>query len=1074
MRNFRFVNNVTGWLVFMVAAVTYLMTMESTASLWDCGEFIASAYKLEVGHPPGAPIFMIMGRFFTLFAGNDVTKVALMANALSALASAFTILFLFWSVTHLARRVILTDDTKYSNQNIALVMAAGVVGAMAYAFSDTFWFSAVEAEVYATSSLFTAVVFWAILRWEESFGDEHADKWLLLIAYLMGVSLGVHLLNLLVIPAITFVYYFRVYKFSWKGFATSIAISLAILTVIMYGIIPGVLAVASKFELFFINTVGLPFNTGVLIHVILLAFFIIMAVRLSMSDTGRLRLAVFGGVTVLLSGLWVISASAFLNIIVLAAAVYLVWIAARNHRVVLNTALTSLLVILIGYSSFAIILIRSSANPPMNENHPEHVFNLIYYLNREQYGQRPLFYGQYFNAPVLEYETTKKPTYNRVGDKYVITNRNFERVYDKRFMTILPRMWSEQSDHIDVYREWGKVEGVAVQVTDPSTREKRIERRPKFSENLRFMLSYQVGFMYFRYFMWNFSGRQNDEQSYGGAVSGNWITGIDFLDRARVGSVKDMPDEMKNDPSRNRYFLLPLLLGIAGLIWHLNRDVRNWWIVMLLFILTGIAIVIYLNQYPNQPRERDYAYAGSFYAFAIWIGLGVLYVNELLSKVLGNKLSVPLSAIVCIMAVPVLMASENWHDHDRSGRYLTTDVASNYLNSCAPNAILFTNGDNDTFPLWYAQEVEGIRTDVRICNLMLFNTDWYIDQMKNKAYESEPMSLSLPRAKYYDGINNQLFIVERIREPVEVGQIIDFIRSEDRNSKISVSPTEMFDFIPARTIRIPVDREKVLANGTVRPEDADLIVPWIDITLKGNSILKSQMMVLDFLAQNNWDRPVYFVSGYHNDALGLEEYFQLEGLAYRLVPIRSHNRSWLDYGRIDSEILHDNLVNKFSWRGAADPDVYLDFYHSRTILVIKARYNFARLARALVAEGNREQAVEVLDHCLRVLPFSRIPHDLFSPDLVSAYLAAGAGDKALSVADEAADFFFGRIGYYLGQHPNIVYSAEYEIQTSMQYVSRIAEALMANGYEERGEALNSRIEEYYAEFLVIREGYRTR
>ena len=1070
MKNFRLINNITGWAVFAVAAVTYLMTMESTASLWDCGEFIASAYKMEVGHPPGAPIFMIMGRFFTLFAGNDVTRVALMANALSALASAFTILFLFWSVTHLARRIFLSDENDFTTANIIAVMGAGAVGALAYTFSDTFWFSAVEAEVYATSSLFTAIVFWAGLRWEESYGDEHADKWLILIAYLMGLSLGVHLLNLLVIPAITFIYYFRKFPFTWKGFALTTTVSLVILVLIMYGIIPGVLEVSSRFELLFVNSIGLPFHTGVLVHVILLAFFVVIAVRATMLKVSRERLTAITMTAIFLSGMWLLSDSIIINIAILAAIGLLVWISAQSRRDLLNTALTSLLVILIGYSSFAIILIRSSANPPMDENNPEHIFNLIYYLNREQYGQRPLLYGQYYNAPVLDYKTDGKPTYNPIGDRYEITHRSITSIYDDRFKTIFPRMWSNSPDHIQRYIEWGQVQGVPVQITDPSTGERKVERIPRFSENLRFMFSYQTGFMYFRYFMWNFAGRQNDVQSQGGSVNGNWISGIDFLDRIRVGTVKGMPEEMKNDPSRNQYYLLPLLLGMLGFIFHLNRDVRNWWIVSLLFILTGLAIIIYLNQYPNQPRERDYAYAGSFYAFAIWIGLGVLFLYDLLSKVLNRTVAATL-AVACSLAVPVVMGVENWDDHDRSGRYLTTDVASNYLNSCAPNAILFTNGDNDTFPLWYAQEVEGIRTDVRVCNLMLLNTDWYIDQMKMKVYESDPLPLTLPAEKYFEGVNNQVYIVERYKEPAEAKMVIDFVRSNDQASKIRISPTEEIDYIPTRTIRIPVDREKVIANGTVRPEDADLVVPYIDIILTGHAILKSQLMLIDLLAHNEWDRPVYFVSGYHNDAMGLEEYMQLEGIAYRLVPIRSHNRSWLDYGRVDTGILYENMMNRFKWRGASDPDVYLDYFHKRTLTVIKARYNYARLATELAAEGKMEKAVRVLDHCLSELPFTNLPHDLYTSDLVSACFAAGMTEKAVELAEEGADYFFRRIEYFLSQSPGFVYSAEYEIQIAMQYVSKIADSLMANGHEEWGSDMNERLESLYSSFMIQRRAY---
>ena len=1068
MKRFRLFDTISGWAVFAIAAFTYLMTIEPTASLWDCGEFISSAYKLEVGHPPGAPVYMVLGRFFSLFAGGDETRAAAMINSMSALASAFTIMFLFWSITHIARRIIMKEEDHFSTSNIIVVISAGVVGALAYAFSDTFWFSAVEGEVYATSSLFTALVFWAILKWENSSDEKYADRWLILIAYLMGLSIGVHLLNLLVIPAIAFVYYFRKYPFSLRGFAITIAFSLLLVMLIMYGIIPGILAVSAKFELLFVNVVGMPFNSGVLIHILLLAALMILAVRYTLMNEGRIKLAVISISAIFLTGIWAMSDSAFFNVLILISIAGLVWSAAGKSRVLLNTLLTSLLVILIGYSSFAIILIRSSANPPMNENNPSNIFSLTYYLNREQYGQRPLISGQYYNAPVLKYETIDKPTYNKVGDKYVITKRDFKRVYDERFITLFPRMWSDAPDHVSVYKEWGRVEGVPVVVTDPSTNERRSERKPTFSENLRFAVSYQVGLMYLRYFMWNFVGRQNDVQSYGGAVNGNWISGIEFIDRYNVGTSTNLPDEMKNNPSRNKYYFLPLLLGLIGLFYMLNRDVRNWWIVMLLFVMTGLAIVVYLNQYPNQPRERDYAYAGSFYAWSIWIGIGVLFVYELLGGLISKRIAAPLTALLCI-SVPVIMASENWDDHDRSGRYLTTDVASNYLNSCAPNAILFTNGDNDTFPLWYAQETEGVRTDIRVCNLMLFNTDWYIEQMKTKAYESEPMPLSLPISKYYDGVNGQVFVIEMVKDTVDIKRVIDFVKSDSEVSKYTFASGEKVDFIPARTIRIPVNRAKVLANGTVRQEDADKIVPYIDITLKGSSIMKSQLMVLDFLAQNDWERPVYFVAGYHNDAMGLEEYFQLEGVAFRLVPIKSHNKNWLDYGRINTAILYENMVNKFQWRGANDPDVYIDYYHNRTITVLKARYNYARLATALVEEGENEKALKALDHCLDQLPFSKIPHDLFSSDIVGAYFAAGNKEKGRTIALEAAEIFLGRAEYWNSQLPAIVYSADYDIQTSLQYASRMSNILGTNGFKEESDELNSRIERIYSEFVVRRQ-----
>ncbi len=1065
MKNYKLINNITGWSVFTVAAITYLMTIEPTASLWDCGEFIASGFKLEVGHPPGNPVFMVLDRFFTLFAGGNASKVAAWANSMSALASAFTILFLFWTITHLAKKILLRDESHSTTARIIAVMAAGVVGAVAYTFSDSFWFSAVEGEVYATSSFFTAIVFWAILKWEDVAEERHADKWLILIAFLMGLSIGVHLLNLLTLPGIVLVYYFKKFEFSWKGFLFSLAVSITLLALLMWGIMPGVVTISSKFDLFFVNTLHLPANSGMIFHMIILAVLFVFAVRASFTSSKSHKNAILAIAALFFTGIWVVSGSAVFNILVMITVGGIAWFLAEKNRTALNALLTAIMVILIGYSANAIIVIRASANTPLNENNPSNPFNLLYFLNREQYGERPLFRGPYYNAPVIDY-VNGKPKYALEKGKYIITSYNLERVYDPRFITLFPRMWSDQSDHQEVYEQWGRVKGTPIQVTDQSG-EKKIVRKPTFGENLRFMFSYQYGYMYFRYFMWNFAGKQNDTQGTGGVVNGNWITGIKFLDEPRVGTMSDLPPDMKNDPSRNRYFLLPFLLGFAGLFYQFNRDNRNWGIILILFVMTGIAIVFYLNQYPNQPRERDYAYAGSFYFFSVWIGLGVLALFEGLSRLTSEKIAAPVAGLLCFLAVPVLMGSEDWTDHDRSGRYLTRDVAFDYLNSCAPDAILFTNGDNDTFPLWYAQEVEGKRVDVRVCNLMLLNTDWYIDQMKRRVNESAPLPITLPVKKYYDGVNNQVFIVEKTKDPVDISTIIDWVNSDNKGTKVQVSSTEILDIIPSRTIRIPVDAAKVIASGTVDRKDSAKIVPYIDIKLKGNSILKSQLMVLDILAHNKWERPIYFVTGYHNDALGLEEYFQLEGLAYRLVPIKSQNKSWIDYGRINTDILYENMIKKFVWGGANAKNVNLDYNHKRTIIVIKARLNYARLAKALAAEGKNEKAVGVLDFCMNALPIEKTSYDPYVPDLIEAYFAAGATDKAVEMTNALCDFYYGHLTYYLKQNQYIVNSAEYEIQSAIQYTSRVASACTAYGKPELGEEINKKLEDYYKEYVKI-------
>ncbi len=1064
MNKYRSINNITGWVIFAIAAFTYLMTIEPTASLWDCGEFIASSYKMEIGHPPGNPVFMVMARFFTLFAGTNVTKVSAMVNSMSALASAFTILFLFWTITHLAKKIIIGNDEENTTGRIIAVMAAGAVGALAYTFSDSFWFSAVEGEVYASSSFFTAIVFWAILKWENVADEKYGDRWLILIAFLMGLSIGVHLLNLLTLPAIVLVFYFRKYDFTWKGFLVSLGISMMMLALLMYGIMPGLVSISTKLDLFFVNSLGLPPNSGMIFHFILLVAAFVMAVRMTLSENNEIKTFVYASAALFLSGIWVISGSAFLNILMLAVVAGFTWYMASGKKAALNTILTGVMVILIGFSSNAIVVIRASAHTPLNENQPEHPFSLQYFLNREQYGERPLFRGPYFNAPIIDYKDGKAK-YSLENGKYKVTAHNLETIHDPRFMTLFPRMWSDQSDHEQIYQEWGRIKGIPITVTDRSG-EKQIIKKPKFSENLRFMFSYQFGYMYFRYFLWNFAGKQNDTQGTGGAINGNWISGLKFLDEPRTGT-SDLPPGMKEDTSRNKYYLLPLLLGIVGLFYQLNRDYRNWWVILLLFLMTGVAIVFYLNQYPNQPRERDYAYAGSFYFFAVWIGLGVLALFEALSKIAAEKIAAPAAGVLCIAAVPVIMASENWDDHDRSGRYLARDVAFNYLNSCAPDAILFTNGDNDTFPLWYAQEVEGMRTDVRVCNLMLLNTDWYINQMKWKTNKSDPLPVTLPPQKYYDGVNNQVFIIEKTKDPVDISTIIDFVESDNKATKVQVSPTEILDIIPSKTIRIPVDREKVLANGTVRPEDADKIVPYIDIKLKGNSILKSQLIVLDILAHNNWERPIYYVTGYHNDALGLEEYFQYEGLAYRLVPIRSQNRSWVDYGRIYTDILYDNVMNKFVWGGANNPGVNLDYNHIRTLMVVKARLSYARLAKELAAEGKNEKAAEVVDRCLKDLPPDRVPYDPYFTDLIDACFQAGSAEKAEKLVRGLSEYYFGRLDYFLKQNPYVVSSAEYEIQSAIQYTSKAAALCLANGKEETGKELQAKVEEYYNRYNAL-------
>ncbi len=1004
MKNFRRINIILGWVIFAISALVYLLTTEPTVSLWDCGEFISSAFKLQVGHPPGAPLFMILARTFSLFAGTHHDKVALMVNSSSALASALTVMFLYWTIVHLAMKLVQNRTSLPSFTDLFIVIGSGAVGALAYTFTDSFWFSAVEGEVYASSSLFTAVVFWAMLKWENEADEKYSNRWLILIAYLMGLSIGVHLLNLLAIPAIGMIYYFRKFKATTRGVIAALTISLLLLASIMYIVIPGVVWLASRFELIFVNGFGMPYNSGVLIYCILLV----------------------GGLC------------------------YGLWKTYQRKNYTFNTILLAFTVILIGYSCYAMIVIRSSANPPLDENNPDNVFSLQYYLNREQYGDRPLVYGQYFNARPVGIEEGKS-TYSKLDGKYKVTNHKLSYKFDPKYTTIFPRMYSSDNDHVNAYIDWGHLKESRLYqprqdaqgniVHDENGKVVYDHSSPKsapgFSNNLLFFFTYQLGHMYFRYFMWNFVGRQNDIQGMGDPLSGNWISGIRPIDQALIGSERFLPPEDAHAKSRNTYFFLPLLLGLFGLVFHFQRDIRNFWVVMLLFLLTGIAIVVYLNQTPLQPRERDYAYAGSFYAFAVWIGLGVLALFDSLGEKLRKGYMAVGLTVVCLALVPGIMASQNWDDHDSSGRYTARDIAADYLNTCAPDAILFTNGDNDTFPLWYAQEVEGIRTDVRVVNLMLLNMDWYIDQMKRKAYESEPLPVTMNTNQYRNGTRDYLFVQERTKITSPIKDILDFVLSDLPEAKISSSSGEKFNFVPTRNFSMPVDSALVLANGTVRPEDRDKIVKAVEWKFSRNSMGKSELAVLDILAHNNWKRPVYYASLGHEGTLGLEDYMQLEGFAYRLVPIFTHSNGRYEAGRIDTEKLYDNLMNKFSYGNMDDPDVYLDDFHVRTTSIVRMRIRFIQLATQLIQKGDTARANRVLDRCIELMPDSKIPYDHTIIQLANAYYQCNQFDKANALVKTLTEKCNGKLTYYLDQKPSFISSVNDQIIYNFQILQNM-------------------------------------
>jgi len=963
IKRYQLLNNIGGWFAFAIALVVYTLTVEPTASFWDCGEFISSSYKLEVGHPPGAPLFMVIARFFSLFAGNDVTNVARMINMVSVISSAFTILFLFWTITHLAKKIVGNGSDLSAGQTIT-VLGSALVGSLAYTFSDTFWFSAVEGEVYATSSLFTAVVFWAILKWENSADQKYSSRWLILIAYLMGLSIGVHLLNLLAIPAIVFVYYFKRYKPTRNGIIIASFVSIILLGGIMYVIIPWVVKLASWFELAFVNGIGLPYNSGIIVYLIILA----------------------GGL------------------------VYGIWYTSRKGKVVLNTILLGVTVIIIGYSSFLLILIRSQADPPMDQNNPENLFSLQYYLNREQYGARPLIRGQYYSAPLIDIEDGKN-TYTKIDERYEVTNKDLKYVYDSRFITLFPRMYSRDPVHVRDYEYWGEIEGTRIPMRTGGGSTQELVK-PSFGENLRFFFRYQMGHMYLRYFMWNFAGRQNDIQGHGGPIYGNWISGIGFLDEARLDKQDILPEHFKNNRARNTYFLLPLILGLLG-VYHLyKRERKSFWVILLLFFFTGIAIVLYLNQTPHQPRERDYAYAGSFYAFSIWIGLGVAAIYHLLSKKIPPIIGALIGTTVCLVLVPLLMAVENWDDHDRSGRYTARDFGANYLYSCAPNAILFTNGDNDTFPLWYAQEVEGIRTDVRVVNLSYLGADWYADQMKRKAYESDPIPIALEKDQYIQGTRDIVLVVDRIKDYYDLKELMDFVANDDPRTKMR-SPygrNEMENFLPTNKFKLVIDSAEVVRTNTVPERSADKIVSEMKWQYGDDIVYKNHLLFLDMLANNNWERPVYIAITVPRDHyMGLENYFQVEGMAYRIVPVEA-GESDLSLGRIETDIMYDNMMNKFKWGNAPDPDVYLNENNRR--MLSNLRNSFGRLGRALIEEGKLDSARLALDYCLEIVPPERVPFNFWAVALAEGYYRLNDTIKANQIVEQLGTVFEEELTYY--------------------------------------------------------------
>ncbi len=1029
MKRFKLVDNILGWLAFLIAAFVYCSTIEPTASFWDCPEFITTGYKLEIGHPPGAPFFMLTANLFSHFA-SDPSQVAFMVNTMSALLSATCIMFLFWTITHLTRKLILKDWQDLTPGKLIAIEGSGLVGALIYTFSDTFWFSAVEGEVYAYSSAFTAIVFWLILKWEDHADEPHSDRWLVLITYMTGLSIGVHLLNLLCVPAIVLVFYYRKFpNADLKGSLIALVLSFVLVAAILYGVVPGIIKVGGWFELFFVNTLGCPFNTGEIIYILLLVGIVIWAIYESYTDKSFKRSNLSFVLSVGMLGVPFVGfgIKAFvIGVVILAILWFVISRKTGNKPLVSqrikNTTLLCMLMLMIGYSSYAIIVIRSSANPPMDQNSPEDIFTLGSYLSRDQYGDSPLAYGQAYTSQVRfdrdgDYckpaMTKGEPIYQRKEkaskdekDSYFVVRNKTDYIYAQNML--FPRMWD--SGHADSYESWmGGVDGTDV----PYDRcgETVTVKVPTQTENIRFFLSYQCNFMYWRYFMWNFAGRQNDIQGNGELEHGNWITGIPFFDNWRLGDQSKLPDELKANKGHNVFYCMPLLLGLIGLFWQAyrgQRGIRQFWVVFFLFFMTGLAIVLYLNQTPMQPRERDYAYAGSFYAFAIWCGIGVAAIIDILKKYKLSGTAVAAVVSLLCLIVPIQMASQTWDDHDRSGRYTCRDFGQNYLMSMQDkgNPIIFTNGDNDTFPLWYNQEVEGVRTDARVCNLSYLQTDWYIDQMRRPAYNSPAVPITWPRLDYCSGTNEYIEVHPDMKQ-----QILDFYRSNPKEAAATFgdkpfelknilkywvrSKEEDLHFIPTDTIYMTVDKEAVKKSGMMMASDS--IPDQMVISLKGkNALYKSDLMMLEMIAQCNWTRPVYVAMTVGEDNfMNLGDNFVQEGLANRITPFTTNVKG---AKRFDTERTYTDLMKRFKYGGIDKKGIYLD--ETVMNMCYTHRKLFTMLAINLIQENKLDKAAKVLAYADKMIPEYNVPMNYRSGslDMAKAYAIVGNKKRAKEIA----------------------------------------------------------------------------
>nr|WP_309759137.1 DUF2723 domain-containing protein [Flavobacterium sp.] len=1060
--NFNKWNTIIGWLTFGIALLTYTLTVEPTMSFWDCGEYIATAAKLEVGHPPGAPLYQMIGAFFAMFA-SDNTKIALMVNMMSVFSSAFTILFLFWSSSIILRKLV-SRFSELNKNNDVVILGSSFVGALAYTFSDSFWFNAVEAEVYAMASLFIALLFWLGLRWEQDMDKPRGNKWLLIISLVVGLSFGVHFMALLTIPAIGFLYFFKNYKVvTLKNFIIANIVVIAVLLFIFKLLLPLTMGFFGKTEVFMVNSLGLPFDSGsIFVTVLLIALF-----YFGLQYTNKKGLATY------------------------------------------NTLILCVLFILIGFSTWMMLPIRANANTVINENKPSDAAEVLAYYNREQYGVNPLFYGpQYTEAfagldkekPYLD----KAPNYERdyKTGKYIITNnfKNADQNTDNNQKTILPRMWS--GDHIENYMnftnppefklnpDYPYEDDLTKYGIDPSQlseedynkaiaqlrnetekivtefrqayAQKQIDNegyvtflksygdyllveKPSTIDNLGFMVEYQFGYMYWRYLMWNFVGRQNDIQGKYDYLDGNWLSGITFIDELHLGSQDNLPSDVLNNKGRNVYFFLPFILGLIGLMYHANKDLKSFYVLLALFLFTGIALKIYLNERPFEPRERDYALVGSFYVFAIWIGFGVYALYESATKYLAPKLAGPLLIASCLLAAPVLMASQNWDDHDRSGKYTAVAMAKAYLESCDPNAILFTIGDNDTFPLWYAQEIEGVRTDVKIVNTSLFMTDWYIDQMKTKTYESDPLPISFTHDQYVGDKLDYVAHIPKVESRWDIKDLIAFIKNP--KSTVDMQNGQTIHFYPTNKIRIPVDKNTIIKNKVVNPKDNDSIVPYIDLDIKGNALYKNRLMMLDIVANNNWKRPIYFSGGAFDseDYLWMKEYLQLEGMVYKLVPIRTiltKDASPLDMGQIDADKMYAKVM-KWDWGNSESPNIYHDPETRKNS--VNYRSYLSRLMNQLILEGKKDKAKNIINLAMTKMPVEYFDYYSLVEPFAGGYYKIDEPLKAQQLLDKLILKYRENLNYYGKLAPSEQTSIAIPIITDIERYRSLLTVMKENG-----------------------------